>query len=322
MINTKNLAIQITDIPSYWVFQYYLDLNQVLTGQDIKIKSIWNNEDTDPSMCIYVDRIKQVYMFKDFSSGKGGNKINLVQYLFNVNYPVAVEKIIKDYNENPSAKVNLKVEAKWKLDFYKERPWNKDDANYWLQFRIGTTILKKFNVKAIDYYTLIKEDDQLSQIKIRDSRVYGFCDTQNSLYKVYQPFSKKGRRFFNIFSRMQGLDQLKYDQPYLVICSSLKDAMCLSGFGYNIEVVAPNSENTLIKPYVIENLKNKYKKIITLFDNDKAGKNAITKYKCVYNINGIYLDMSKDLSDSVRDYGFEKVHQQLKPLLKKAIHGK
>jgi DNA primase len=96
--------------------------------------------------------------------------------------------------------------------------------------------------------------------------------------------------------------------------------MCLDGFGYNIEIIAPDSENTIIKPYIIENLKNKYDKIITLFDNDNAGNNAVTKYKDLYGINGTTLNLSKDVSDSVKEYGFDKVHKELKPLLKEAIN--
>ena len=37
MFNTKNLVLEDSDVPSYWVFQYYLDLPEQLTGQDIKI---------------------------------------------------------------------------------------------------------------------------------------------------------------------------------------------------------------------------------------------------------------------------------------------
>jgi len=326
MLNTKNLAIQISEIPSYWVFQYYLELNEVLTGQDIKIKSIWNNKDTDPSMCLYIDTNKQTYMFKDFSTGKGGNKINLIQDLFNINYPAAVEKIIKDYNEfikkNPSNKIEIKVQPKWKFHSSQNRAWNSNDADYWLKYRIGKTILTQFNVKPLDSYKLIKEGDKIEYLKIKNNHIYGYFDFSGNIYKIYQPFAKKNRRFFNISSHIQGLDILKYDQPYLIICSSLKDAMCLSGFGYNIEVIAPNSENTIIKPYIIENLKNKYKKCITLFDNDEAGKKAIDNYKKMYNIKGVYLDISKDLSDSVKDQGFNKIHKILKPLLKQTIYEK
>ena len=137
-------------------------------------------------------------------------------------------------------------------------------------------------------------------------------------YKIYQPKSNK-RKFFKIISHIQGLDQLKYNQPYLVICSSLKDAMCLKSFGYNIEVIAPDSENTVIKPYIIENLKNKYKKCITLFDNDDAGYKAVNRYKKLYKINGTSLQLSKDISDAVNEFDFETVHKELKPLLKQIL---
>ena len=74
-----------------------------------------------------------------------------------------------------------------------------------------------------------------------------------------------------------------------------------------------------IKPYIIENLKSKYKKVITLFDNDTAGISAINKYKSMYDINGFYINLSKDLSDAYKEYGFDKVHHELKHLLSKTL---
>ena len=96
--------------------------------------------------------------------------------------------------------------------------------------------------------------------------------------------------------------------------------MCLKGFGYNIEVVAPESETSVIKPIYIESFKKRYKKVITLFDSDDAGHQAIERYKELYNVNGCALDIAKDISDAVKDHGFEKVHTELKPLLKKTIY--
>jgi hypothetical protein len=55
MFNTKNLVLEIDDIPSYWVFQYYLNLSEPLTGQDVKILSVFNPNEKTPSLCIYVD---------------------------------------------------------------------------------------------------------------------------------------------------------------------------------------------------------------------------------------------------------------------------
>ena len=322
MINTKNLVVQESDIPSYWVFQYYLNINEKLTGQDIKIKSIWNPGERTPSMCLFVDKKKRAYMFKDFSTGKYGNKINLIQELFNLNYSGAIEKMINDYNHyaksNSLEDIVFKPQSKWKLDFVKIRSWNQDDANYWLQYRIGSTLLNEYNVKPIEYYNLVKEEsDGIKSLKIKNNYIYGYFTQEGEAYKIYQPKSK--RRFFKVKSHIQGLDQLKYNQPYLVICSSLKDAICLKSFGYNIEVIAPDSENTMIKPYIIENLKNKYKKCITLFDNDDAGYKAIKRYNDVYQIKGTSLQLSKDISDAVSQLDLKTVHQELKPLLKEAL---
>ena len=89
--------------------------------------------------------------------------------------------------------------------------------------------------------------------------------------------------------------------------------------GYNIEVVAPDSENVMIKQYIIDHLKKKYKKIITLFDNDKAGLEAVEKYNKIYNLDGFVINLSKDISDAMKEHGFDAVHQHLKPLLKETL---
>jgi hypothetical protein len=324
MFNTKNLVLEESDIPSYWVFQYYLNLEEALTGQDVKLKSIFNPAEKTPSFCIYVDKIIRQYRFKDFSTGKSGSKIDLVMLLFNESYHTSVMRIIKDYNKHVKTEdfkeIEFKPAAKWEVDFIKTRSWNENDKDYWLSFRIGMSILKEYNVKPIAYYNLIKsEDDQVKIIKIEGKFLYGYFDRHGEIYKIYQPTSSK-HKFHKVKTHLQGYDQLKFNQPYLVICSSLKDALCLKGMGYNIEVVAPDSENVMIKPHIIEHLKKKYKKVITLFDNDDAGINAIEKYAEAYKINGFVLTICKDISDAMKEHGFDKVHQHLKPLLKTTLN--
>ncbi len=148
--------------------------------------------------------------------------------------------------------------------------------------------------------------------------MYGYFNKEEEVYKIYQPRNKKFK-FIKVKPQLQGLDQLEYNQPYLVICSSLKDAMCLKQFGYNLEVIAPDSENTVIKPYIIENLKKKYKKVVTLFDNDVAGHNAVNKYKQLYDIKGTWLDSSKDIADLVKEKGFIDAHKEIKVKLKSVL---
>ena len=323
MFNTKNIVLDERNIPSTWVFQYYLNLPEQLTGQNIKIKSIFNPNDKTPSFCIYVNETIMQYKFKDFSTGKNGNKVDLVKSIFNIEYPEASRKIVKDYNmfvkTNGVQKIDFKPESKWVINYIKERSWTITDKKYWLSFRIGKTILDEFNVRPIEYYTLVKENsNKVENLRCGSKWCYGYFDKNGDVYKIYQPYSKK-YKFYKAKSYLQGIDQLKFNKPYLVICSSLKDALCLKGMGYNVEVLAPDSENTIIKPHIIEHLKKKYKKVITLFDNDQAGLEAIEKYKNLYGLHGCVLSMSKDISDAIKNYGLNKVHTMLKPLLKQTL---
>jgi hypothetical protein len=324
MFNTKNIVGEGHDVPSTWVFQYYLDLPEQLTGQDIKIKSIFNPNERTPSFCIYVDKSIMQYKFKDFSTGRSGSKIDLVQSIFDLSFSDAMQKIVIDYNKHVRSseykEQTFTPHARWEIDFIKERSWSIEDQKYWLSFRIGKTMLSKYNVKPIEYYNLIKEEDgEVRKLRIGSKWCYGYFDKDGEVYKMYQPKSKK-YKFYKAKPYLQGKDQLEYKQPYLVICSSLKDAMCLKGMGYNIEVISPDSENTMIKPHIIEHLKKKYKKVITLFDNDEAGRHAIQRYHDTYGIHGVYPTLCKDVSDAMKEHGFSKVHAMLKPLLKDTLN--
>lgn len=323
MLNTKNKVYHIKDVPSYWVFQYYINLDQTLSGQNVKIKSIWNTTDSVPSMCIYVDTSRQEYMFKDFSTGKFGDKINFVIEYFDIDYGAAVDKILRDYNEyiktNGKIKLGFKPTVPWRVDYTATRGWNNLDAKYWLQYKIGSSILNKYNVVPIEYYNLVKDSGKnKKQISVSNNYTYGYYTKDNQLYKIYQP-KRKRNKFLKVTNYIQGFDQLEFDKSTLVICSSLKDVMSLMSFNYNIEAIAPDSENTIIKPYIIESLKKRYKDIITMLDNDEPGKKAMAKYKDLFDINGFAIDLSKDFSDSVKDHGKKKVHKHFKILFKQCI---
>jgi len=317
MISTKNLILDGSSVPSTWVFEFYLDLPERLNGQNVQIKSVFHPSERTPSMWIFVD--KGQYKFKDFSTGKGGNRIDLIKELFGMNYSQAVFKIGQDYNKFITEKgeysqSTIKPQAKYKVDGIMTRDWNQYDKKFWLQFNIGENILNKYNVKPLEYYHMVKENNKIT---IKQPYIYGYF-SKNDIYKIYQPRNKKFK-FIKVKPQLQGLDQLEYNQPYLIICSSLKDAMCLKQFGYNIEVIAPDSENTIIKPYIIENLKKKYKKVVTLFDNDVAGHNAVNKYKKLYDISGTWLDSSKDIADLVKEKGFADAHKEIKLKLKSIL---
>jgi hypothetical protein len=325
MISTKNLVSDLQDVPKEWVFEYYLNLKEKLIGQDIKMLSAFNVKDKVPSMFIYCNG--GFYKFKDFSSGFQGDALELVKALFNLSSRGhAANKIINDYQEyllhnDVPAVVEFKFHDKFKVVDYEMRHWNSQDSKFWTSFRISSTLLAKYNVVPLAYFTMEKkeEDGSITSFKFTKPYLYGYFRQDGELYKIYMP-KNLDKKFIKVQNYVQGIDQLKYEAKYLVITSSLKDLMCFNKLGIgNVECIAPDSENTMIGESVMGKLSKQYSKIIVLFDNDEPGIKAAQRYKDKYGYDYVILDMSKDLSDSVKDYGIEAVRDKLLPLLKQAL---
>lgn len=329
MIRTKSIISGVNEIPREWVFEYYLKCEK-LCGQDIKLKSVFGAEDKNPSMFVYFSKSVGYYKFKDHSSGKSGDGVTFVQEMFTLTTRgEAAHKIIEDYNkyvltnkEDYSLR-EFKVQQRYKVSAFEIRSWTNLDQKYWTKFHIGSKKLAKYHVQPLASYKMTKEEEgEVKELNVTGRHyIYGYFRADGTLYMIYQPMVKDCK-FIRIKDYIQGTDQLTYKVPYLIICSSLKDLMDFDSLGYsNAEAIAPNSENTLIPEHMISAYRLKYKSICTIFDNDKAGIDAMEKYKERYHIPGVHLNMSKDLSDSIRDNGIHKVKEVLTPLLKKVLNG-
>jgi hypothetical protein len=326
MISIKNLIYDLNQVPKEWVFQHYLNLKEQLTGQDVKILSAFNAKDKVPSMCIYFDVASSQYRFKDFSSSYQGDFISLVKKLFNLNTAQAIGKIMTDYQEfilnKPEYKSEpVKFHDKFKVVDFEMRHWNNQDVTFWTSFKIGSNMLKKYNVVPLSYFTMEKEEENgtVTSFKFEKPYLYGYFGDSGELYKVYIP-KDPSKKFIKVKNYIQGSDQLTYNTKYLCITSSLKDLLCFNNLGIgNVEAIAPDSENTMIGESIINKLIHHYTKIIVLFDNDEPGIKAAQRYKDKYGFNFVILDMSKDLSDSIKDNGVEAVRDRLLPLLKQAL---
>lgn len=326
MISTKNLICDLTDVPREWVFEHYLNLTEKLTGQDIKMKSIFNTREKTPSMCIYLDR-NGIYKYKDFSSGNGGDAISLVQTLFNLpSRGSASYKIVEDYNQyvlnngyNPIK--SYKQHSKFKVTDYEMRHWNTLDQKYWMGFHIGSRLLSRYNVVPLEYYIMQKtdENDSVSSMTIKGNYIYGYFREDGTLYKIYQPKVKESK-FIKVRDYIQGTEQLVFDKPYLIITSSLKDLMAYHKLKIsNSEAIAPDSENTMIPENIMSSISSKYQGVCVLFDNDEAGIRAAEKYKLRYGFDYVVLELEKDLSDAIKVHGIDKVRESLLPLLKNSL---
>lgn len=320
MIRTRTIISSVNEVPVTWIFEHYLHMAEKLTGQDVKMKSIFNPSEKTPSMFIYLGK-DNVYRFKDFSTGNQGNAITLVEHMHGITYSKAVSKILKDYNDillRGEYNINdFKKHSKYQVSDYEARCWTDLDAKYWTKFGISSKLLEEHNVMPLSYYKMAKDGQE---IVINGHYLYGYFRADGLMYKIYQP-KVEGKKFLKVRDYIQGSDQLTHKKPTLVITSSLKDLMSFKALKFKtIDCIAPDSENSMIPEAAMWNYIKEYETVITIFDNDEAGKKAIDKYNTRFGVTGFVLDLEKDISDSVAKYGKDTVKNELIPLLTERVY--
>jgi hypothetical protein len=323
MFCSKNLTNSVKDVPSGWIFENYLSLNEQLSGQSVKLKSVFNSKDSNPSMHIFYSIKLQQYWFKDFSSGHTGSAMDMLMLLWNTDFGSAAQRVLNDYTsfklKGGNATRDIIPVNPWEFTNVHQRAWNTDDVAYWGQYHLGSGILNHYNVIPIRCYNMTKLDNgTVSEFTVSSKNIYGYYSKDGTLCKIYQPRNLE-RKFFKVNDYLQGSDQMTYKKPYLVICSSLKDAMCLRAMKMEVDVVAPDSENATIPITVLEQWVEHYDVVMTLFDNDAAGIKSMKNYRDKYNIPFAWLRMEKDLSDAVKVHGLQTVKLRIAPIIMRQI---
>lgn len=312
MLKTKNVVFDIDSVPATWVFEHYLCCD-VLTGQNVKIKSVFNPNDKNPSMFVYVNPTGR-YKFKDFSTGAQGDHIDLVAELFGITRVQAINKIMEDFSKNNTGDTETRIIKReiFKIEDYSMRHWTDYDAKFWQKYQIGSALLKHYNVQPLESYTYSKsKGTEIRYSKIAKNYTYGYFKEDGSLYKIYQPYSTTAK-FLKVKPYIQGLEQIDYNKKLLFILASLKDLMAftLLQFG-NATQIAPDSENTTIPEKTMTKLKSKFKDVIVVFDNDDAGIKSSKKYEETFNIKSVNISLDKDLADCVKNHGVAKTRHEL-----------
>jgi hypothetical protein len=323
MFTLNNFIYDIKSIPSDWIFENYLQLPEQLTGQRVRMQSLFNLEDKTPSMYLHFQN--GIYKYKCFSSGNSGKAVNLMMHIWKVDFAQAAKKITEDYKEYLKTGITLEkkqfIDTKWIVTEFEERKWTVNDANFWLQFNIGSDLLKRYNVIPIESYTMCKyqNDEPVGEkFTISNNYIYAYLNASKVPYKIYQP-KKSEKKFLKLLQHIQGYDQLE-GKRFLVITSSLKDCMSIKSIpGLDIDVIAPDSENSKLSCEVIEHLKTKYEAIVTYMDNDKAGIESMKYYLDKYQLPFCYVTLEKDFSDTVKVHGIKKAAYTFIPILDKAI---
>jgi hypothetical protein len=276
-------------------------------------------------MSIYHNSHTDKYRFKDFSTGISGSAFDLMLHLWNIPLASTYSKIMTDYREylENGGKPHdiIPTHTDWKVISYIPRPWNKSDVAYWTPYNIGSDSLEFHTVKPMATYTIKRMvADFEEQHDISDPAMYGYFTKKGELYKIYRPKDKK-RKFTKVsgIDYVQGWDQLQ-GHEYLLITKALKDIMCLKTLSLKLDILAPDSENTMLRESTIIQLKSEYKAIAVGLDSDTAGVANMQKYRDMYGIPIIYYPAAKDPSDAMKFFGKKELMKGYVPLLHSALN--
>lgn len=313
-------------VSEFDIFRYYIP---ELKSLNTKISSPFRR-DRHPSCSIkdYGDSL----LLRDFATGENYTFTKLVECLYGCDYTTSLKRIATDLGlVNLSVNTELikqrlelsklSVEKEYSKIHVKVRDWNKSlDYDYWNQYGITLSTLKRFKVFPLETYWL-------NSMRIdckKPTYAYYFG---NNEFKILSPFSTGfGKWCSNSrYDTIQGYNQLPISGDLLIITSSLKDVMLLHELGYT--AIAPQAESYLLPKDRVSELKNRFTKIILFYDNDgnfnpEPGTSGKGKYGAKrnseeYNLPMIFLPEGeqKDISDYYKEFGRTTTVQIMKELI-------
>lgn len=326
LVSKEGLLRYITD---YQIYAEYID-QEIIVGKNIYSPF---RKELNPSFGFFMGENNEI-CFHDFTLRLKGDCIKFVMILFDLNYFEALSRIAIDFNMqddficaknlkksktvNNDFQINTSREKALARTLYKftlgkkRRSWEPKDLIFWKDFGISIKTLKKYRVEPISHIIIngrpIKADEY----------AYVFIETKDNVetYKIYQPFSKD-YKWLNSHNESiwQGWSQLpeSSDPGILIITKSLKDVMAITE-NTQFSAVALQCENVLPKKHVIEELKERFGRIVIFYDNDydkeeNWGQLFANNLQNETGFENIFIDekfKSKDFSDLIKNNNVEK----------------
>jgi 5S rRNA maturation endonuclease (ribonuclease M5) len=307
ILHTETILEKITEFD---IFKYYCP---VFTKLNKKFCSELR-PDKRPSASIVAYNGNLLY--KDFGYPEHTfNCFGYVQYKYGLTFIDSLIQISNDFNlslavangvvksKPPKLYGNQIIDQKVTIIKIKSRDWDINDAKFWKPFHISKKILRNFAVKPISYYWINE-----NRFKAK-TPTYAF--RFNTKIKIYAPYETDNKWFSNTNKEVvQGYDQLPIEGNVLCITSSLKDVMCL--FAMRVHSIALQSEMQLPSRMLMQVLRQRFKKIVILYDNDNPGQTMANKICNEYQLDNLHIPRdwgAKDVSDAVVVHGFSKVKQ-------------
>lgn len=227
-------------------------------------------------------------MYKDFGDAKcHGTLLDLLCKHWDCDYSSIVERVWcfmkKEKHKNATVKpkqikvlTSKEIKKSTKIQVT-VRPWQKYDIDYWKSYGIDKKWLKYVEVYPISYKHVIKKDletgDTKKYVFPAPKYSYVYVERKEGILslKVYSPFDPKHKWYSCMDASTISLwTKVPEEGDTLLICSSLKDALCIWA-NVGIPAIAPQGEGYNISETALKELKRRFKKVYISYDGDEAG---------------------------------------------------
>ena len=287
-------------------------------------------QDKHPSFSIYMSNGGHIY-YKDHATGERGGLLDLLCNYWNCTFNQVLDKLCTILIGNGEITIKpkqIKTLTRKEADQLSKvqvvvRPWRDYDYEYWASYGVEKQWLKYAEIYPISHKIITKKDSETGKsVKhIFSSDKYAYCFVErkenNLQIKIYQPFNKKG---FKWCSKMDGSviglwTKIPEYGDRVVICSSMKDALCLS-CQCHIPTLCLQGEGYNISETACKELKRRYKKVFICFDTDAPGRKDAEKLSKETGFTNIVPDLGseKDLSDYFKSLENKEDFKQLEKL--------
>ena len=296
---TKENILRLTD--SYELINFYLkpyhNKNSLQQGKNISNPLISSKQKT-PSFNIYKNK-SGIWKYKDFAiSDCNGTVFDLIMKLRGCNFVEAMQLINEDFNLGLHLTSNKKSP-----EVTIAENWSDAATHYWLQYGILLEHLKTYKVHPVAKITRYKGNGEAFDMVSSPSNPIFAYQITASCYKIYNPL-KKSFRFSWIGKKPEsyvfGLSQLPEQGEKLFITGGEKDVLSLFSRGYS--AICFNSETSNPDPKLIVSLKQRFQKVIVLYDIDKTGLEHSMKLAKNHNLYRAVLNMDKKYGKDISDY--------------------
>lgn len=295
---------------------YGIDSLPVLVNSPIR-------DDKHPSFFIYSpDGIK--VLFRDYATGENGDIYNLLMRDKGITFSELMRKIAqnKQFSKNDSQLNNSSSKKKpfstTPVDIkVKVREWKEEDIMYWKSYGISLDWLKFADVYPISHKIIYKSNNRYVFHAPKLSYVFVERKEGKVSLKIYSPLSKEYKWTTNNDGSVVGLwAKIPAQGDKLVVCSSLKDALCLWA-NTGIPAIYVQSETTGMSKTAQEVLKERFKHIYVCFDNDIPGLQDGLNFALQTGFTNVVIPEfpeGKDISDMYKTKGKEEFIKIIKPL--------